>query len=86
MPEEIRRRLPVPPPPRPLVVVTGLVAGVIGTGLLYSGATSGILVDLVIGVPLFGLALWIVGWPFVLSTALLSEAAGRKRRERALRS
>lgn len=76
-----RRRLPLPVAPRAVVIVPALVAGVLGTGLLYSGATLGSLRDLIIGAPLFGVGLWAVGWPFVLSTALVSE----RRRQRKIR-
>lgn len=74
------RRLPMPSPPRARILVPALLSGVIGTGLLYSGATAGRLADLLAGVPLFALGLWAVGWPFVLSTALLSERRRRGRR------
>lgn len=74
-----RRPLPLPQPPRVFPLLGGLAAGVIGTGLLYEGATGARLVDLLIGAPLFALGLIAVGWPFVLAMAHVSEA-GRRRR------
>jgi hypothetical protein len=76
-----RRTLPIPRPPSALRLVPTLVAGILGTGLLYQGATGGRLVDLLAGVPLFALGLWGAGWPFVLSMALVASRPRRVGRE-----
>lgn len=75
-----RGRLPLPAPPRARLVVPALAAGVVGTGLLYSGATGGGLAEILWGMPLFAFGLAAAGWPFVLSTALLSERRHGPRR------
>jgi hypothetical protein len=80
-----RRALPIPQPPTALRLIPSLVAGILGTGLLYQGATGGRLVDLLTGVPLFALGLWGGGWPFVLSMALVASqprGGGREARRR----
>lgn len=82
MGENSRRPLPLPQPPRAIVLVPGLVCGVTGTGLLYEGATTARLIDLAIGAPLFGLGLLAVGWPFVLAMAHISQAKELRRAER----
>lgn len=69
---------PVPTPPRAIVLLPALVAGILGTGLLYQGATTGSLIDLVVGAPLFGVGLLGAGRPFVWSMALV-DAARRRR-------
>ncbi len=77
-----RRPLPLPRPPRAVWLVPGLVCGVVGTGLLYEGATAVRLLDLAIGAPLFALGLLVVGWPFVLAMAHVSQAGQRRRARR----
>ncbi len=74
-----RRTLPVPARPRLYLLLPALVAGVVGTSLLYNGGVSANLGDLAAGVPLFGLGLWGAGWPFVQAMAL-TKAAGQRRR------
>ena len=81
-----RRPLPLPAPPRAILLVPGLVCGVAGTGLLYDGATAARLIDLAIGAPLFALGLLAVGWPFVLAMANVSQFGrprSARRRQRA---
>ncbi len=62
------RRLPVPAPLRPWVLMPFLAGGVVGTGLLYRAATQGNLGDLLGGAVLFALGMWFAGRPFVLAT------------------
>lgn len=73
---------PMPPPPRPLWLMVGLAAGVLGTSLLYEGATEGDLARLLLGVPLFGLGLWLAGRPFVLASFWLRASRDQQRRQR----
>jgi len=77
--EESRRALPQLRRPKGAVVAGGLASGVLGTGLLYTAATGGTLVDLLLGAVLFGTGLWLVGWPFVVATAHLSDSRSRKK-------
>lgn len=62
--------IPVPPPLNPWVTLPALLAGVLGTGLLYRAATSGTLLDLVAGGFLFALGLRVAGRPFVWASAM----------------
>ncbi len=73
------RRPPLPPPLRAWRVLPGLLAGVVGTGLLFQAATGGGLGPLVAGAPLFGLGLAVAGYPFVLATAWRSRARAAAR-------
>ncbi len=70
----------MPGRPRPLLLALALLAGVVGTSLLYNGGVSANLDDLLWGVPLFGLGLWGAGWPFVQAMALTHADRQRRRR------
>lgn len=69
--------LPAPPTARRLV--PALLSGIVGTGLLYSAAAKGSLMDLLFGAVLFGAGLRYAGWPFVMAFALIKEDGRRKR-------
>lgn len=74
--------MPLPAPPRPLVMIPALISGVIGTALLYTAATHGVLLDLMAGALLLAAGLLFAGWPFVLASLWMRRAREARQQAR----